>query len=387
MTTVDRKTRTQADVLAEVRRLAPAIGRRAGEVEAGRRVPRDLLDGLAAAGVFRLLRPAGHGGLAADLPGALRVYEELARADASVGWIAALGSASWRDLAGLPRTGFDELFAGAPDAITAGVFSPTGAIGPADGGYRVSGRWSFASGCEHADWVYGNCVEGVRDGVPRLRIAVFDPRDVVVEDTWRASGLCGTASHHFHVDDVFVPSERTLDPMGDAPSVDAPVVRVPPPALFALAIASVAIGCAQGALDDILALAAHKVPLLRHRPLAADPTFQHDLAAADTELAAARALVGGSAAVAQAAADARREPTPRERARVRAAAAWAAARAADVTRCAYRAGGGGAVLAASPLQRRLRDVDAMGQHFLVRRDTMTTAGALLAGEDVDVMVF
>ena len=386
MTTVDAGITTPRGVLDAAHRLAPSITARADEIEAGRRVPRDLLDELIAASVFRVLRPATHGGVGADLPGAMRVYEALARADASVGWTVMIGSGSWCDLASLPRTTFDELFSDA-DVITAGVFSPTGSIAVDDDGYRVTGRWSFASGCEHADWIYGNCVEAVIDGVPRLRIAVFSPDQVVIEDTWTVSGLCGTGSHHFHVDSVVVPVERTLEPMVDAPCLDAPIVRVPPPALFALAIASVAVGSAQGALDDILAVAADKVPLLDSRPLAANPTFQLELATADTELSAARALIYETAEAAWEAATGAAELTLQHRARIRAAAAWATERAADVVRAAYRAGGGGSIYAASPLQRRLRDINALTQHFLVRRDTLTTAGAILAGQDLDVMVF
>lgn len=387
MTTTDTDVTTPRDVLDAARRLAPSLAGRADEIEAGRRVPRDLLDELIATRVFRLLRPATHGGVGADLPGAMRVYEALARADASVGWTVMIGSGSWCDLAPLPRATFDELFSDAPDVITAGVFSPTGSIDAAGDGYRVAGRWSFASGCEHADWIYGNCVEAVVDGVPRLRIAVFSPDQVVIEDTWTVSGLCGTGSHHFHVDPVEVPAQRTLDPMADAPSIDAPIVHVPPPALFALAIASVAVGCARGALDDIVALAADKVPLLRGRPLATDPTFQLTLATADTELGAARALIYETADACWETATHAAEFTLQHRARIRAAAAWAAERAADVVMAAYRAGGGGAIYAASPLQRRLRDINALTQHFLVRRDTLTTAGAVLAGRDIDVMVF
>jgi indole-3-acetate monooxygenase len=388
MTTTDGQITTPQVILEAARRLGPSIAARAEEIEAGRRVPRDLLDDLIAAHVFRVLRPASHGGIGADLPGAMRVYEELARADASVGWTVMIGSGSWCDLAPLPRPTFDELFSGAPDVITAGVFSPTGSIAADDDdGYRATGRWSFASGCEHADWIYGNCVEEVVDGVPRLRIAVFSPDQIVIEDTWTVSGLCGTGSHHFHVDSAVVPAERTLDPMVDAPSLDAPIVRVPPPALFALAIASVAVGSAQGALEDIVALAADKVPLLDRRPLATSPTFQLELATADTELSAARALLYGTAEAAWEAATDAAEFTLHHRARIRAAAAWATERAADVVRAAYRAGGGGSIYAASPLQRRLRDIDALSQHFLVRRDTLTTAGAILAGQDIDVMVF
>lgn len=387
MTTTETGITTAEGVLAAVRRLGPSIADRAGETEAARRVPRDLLDALIAARVFRMLRPPSHGGLGADLSAAMRVYEELARADASVGWVAMIGSGSWCDLAALPRRAFDDLFSGAPDLITAGVFAPAGTIAADGDGYRVTGRWSFASGSEHADWIYGNCVEAVVDGVPRLRIAVFSPDQVVIEDTWRVAGLSGTGSHHFHVDDLVVPADRTLAPMADPPSLDAPIVRVPPPALLALAIASVAMGVARGALDDILSLAAGRVPLLHAQTLSTDPTFHRELAAADTELGAARALIHEMARAAWEAAGSASGFTPPLRARVRAAAVWATWHAADVVRAAYRAGGGGALYSVSPLQRRLRDIDALTQHFLVRGDTLTSAGAILAGQDPGVMVF
>jgi alkylation response protein AidB-like acyl-CoA dehydrogenase len=386
MTTTDTGPATTRGVLDAVNRLAPAIAARAGETEAARRVPRDLLDGLIAARVFRLLRPPSHGGIGADLPAALEVYEALARADASTAWTVLIGSGSWIDLAGLPRGAFDEILA-APDAITAGVFSPSGAIAADGAGYRVTGRWSFASGCEHADWIYGNCVEAMDGDVPRMRIAVFAPDQVAIEDTWTVAGLCGTGSHHFHVDAVPVPAERTLDPMNDPPCVDTPIARVPAPAVFALGIASVALGAARGALDDVVAIAPDKVPLLDHRVLAANPTFHHALATADTGLAAARALIRESAEAAWETAAEAGEFTPHARARIRAAAVWATDRALDVVRAAHRAAGGGAIHVASPLQRRLRDVDVLAQHFLVRPDVLTTAGAVLAGREIDVPVF
>jgi alkylation response protein AidB-like acyl-CoA dehydrogenase len=387
MTVIEPSSTRPGIVLDKARELAPMIAARAAEVEAARRVPRDLLDELIGAGCFRVLLPASRGGIGADLPSAMRVWETVARADASVGWTVMIGASAWCDLAGLPCAGFDALFASGPDVIMAGAFNPTGSITPADGGYRVTGRWSFASGCEHADWLYGNCVEAVVDGRPQLRVAVFSPDQVVIEDTWTVSGLSGTGSHHFHVDDTYVPVERTLAPLVDEPCLEDPIAHIPPPALLSLAIASVAIGTAQAALDDIVALAADKVPLLAHGPLATNPLFQLELATADTEVRAARALLYETAAATWATAAAGSPFTLPQRASIRAAAAWATDRAAAIVASAYRAGGGSSVYADCPLQRRLRDVHALTQHFLVKRDTLTTAGAILAGQDVQVMVF
>lgn len=378
---------TPADVLTAISSLQPAIAERAHEVEQAGRVPLGLLDTLTDAGCFRLLLPPSHGGLGADLPTAMRALEALAHADASVAWTAMIGAGSWLDLAHLPRSTFDAMFGGSGDVIVAGAFNPSGSITPVDGGYRVTGRWSFASGCQHATWIFGNCVEGVEDGMPRLRIAVFAPDDVVIEDTWHVSGLAGTASHHFHVDDVFVPAERTADPMTGAPCIDEPIVRIPPPATLSLAIASVALGTARGALDDILTLATGKVPLLAPGPLAANPLFQLELATADTEVRAARALVHETAERLWAQAVEGTPLTLEQQARVRAAGVWATERAAAAVDTAYRSGGGSSLYRDSTLQRRMRDVHAITQHFIVKRDTLTTAGAILAGQDPDVLVF
>lgn len=385
MTTIARPDMTTEDLLDATRALAPAVARRAAEIERARRVPRDLLDELHTAGCFRMLRPRSHGGIGAAPSDAIRVLESLARSDASVAWTVMVGGGGWIDLAGLPRDSFDAVLR-APDVVIAGVFNPSGSIAAVPGGYRVTGRWSFASGCEHADWIYGNCIEDVA-GAPAMRTAVFTPDQITIEDTWTVSGLCGTGSHHFRVDDVVVPAERTCRPMEDPPCIDEPVLRIPIPPLLSLLIAGVALGTAHGALDDVHAMSAGKVPLLSGAALAANPHFRFELATADTELRAARALLHESARAAWASVVDGEEIDPEQHARMRATAVWVTARSVAVVESSYRAGGGTSIYADCPLQRRLRDVQALSQHFLVRPDTLTTAGAVLTGQDIDVPVF
>jgi indole-3-acetate monooxygenase len=377
---------TAGDILAAVRHLAPTISGRAPEIERARRLPADLLRELKDAGCLRMLLPPTHGGLGVEFPDAMRVYEAVSRADASVGWTVMIGSGSWYDFAGLPRETFDVIFTDGSDVIVGGVIGPGGSAERIDGGYRVNGRWGFASGCEHCGWLFGNCFEDV-GGEQRMLTVVFAASEVEIEDTWKVSGLCGTGSHHFTADEVFVPAERTFPTLEAEPCLDVPLVRIPPPTLYALAISSAALGVAHGAMDDILALATGKIPLLAPTPLAANPLFQHQLANADTELRAAHGLVYEAADSAWAAAVGRSPFSLEMRARIRSTAAWATARAAAVVDFAYHAGGGSSLYAHSPLQRRLRDIHAITQHFLVRPDTLTTAGAVLAGQDIDVLVF
>ena len=380
---------TTAPVLAAVAELAPRLAARAAETEAGRRVPPDLVEDLREAGCFRMLLPRSHGGDELDLVTGMRVLEELARADASVGWIVAIGSAGWLDLCDLPRATFDALYADGP-IVTAGVFAPSGTAEPVDGGYRIRGRWGFASGCEHADVLYGNCIdlgeaagaEPPADGPPPMRIAVFTPDQVTIEDTWTVSGLCGTGSHHIAVDDV-VPAERTYPVMRAEASVDVALTRIPLPTPLTPLLAGVAVGVAQGALDDVLGLAEGKHPLFSPGTLASSPVFQHTLATADARLRAARAVAHQDAADVFATAEAGSPITDDLRARVRAGAIWATDAAAEVVGAAYRAGGGTSLHRSSPLQRRLRDIHAVTQHFLVRPDTMVTCGAVMAGQDAD----
>lgn len=367
--------------------LLPTIAARSAEIEAARRVPRDLLDELTAAGCFRLLVPTGYDGTGADLVTAMGVYEELASADASVAWITMIGGSALVDLMTLPRPTFDALFAAGPDTIVAGAFNPAGAVTPVPGGYRVEGRWGFASGCEHADWIYANCVEGLVDGHPQLRAVLASPEEVTVEPTWTATGMCATASHHFRIDDVTVPADRTFVPVEGEPCIDDPIARVWTPAFVGLVVSSVALGVARGAVEDLVTLAGGKVPLLASSTLSTNPTFQHELAVADTELRAVRLLLHSTATDVWAAAVDGRALTLEERARARGAAVWAAERATGIVDTAYRLGGGTSVYAASPLQRRLRDVHTLTQHFVVRPDTLTTAGAALVGIQPDVPIF
>ena len=160
--------------------------------------------------------------------------------------------------------------------------------------------------------------------------------------------------------------------------------RVPELQYSSLAIAAVALGIADGALGDITTLATAKVPMLSNGTLAANPLFRHRLAEADTQLRAARALLDSEVATTWQIATAAEEFTPERRARIRSTATWVTATAAHVVDTAYTAGGGTALYSDCSLQRRLRDVHAVTQHFVVKPDTLTLAGAVFAGQDVDL---
>jgi alkylation response protein AidB-like acyl-CoA dehydrogenase len=372
-------------ILDAVKDLAPSISARAEEIERARRLPPDLVDEMLAAGCFRMLVPHSHGGAQLDLPTQVQILEELARADASAAWTVMIGSESPVLFRLLPRASFDALYAAGPDVIMAASANPTGVATPVAGGYRVTGQWTFASGCQHAHWFAGHCV--VDDGrEPPLRMMVLPPRDVEIKDTWSVSGLCGTGSHDVVVNEAFVPDERSFV-FGGEPSVDVPPLRIPELARAALQIASVTVGVARGALDEILALALDKTPSFTEGRLVANPLFQTQFGEAETQLRAARMALRAEADIVWAKAQAGSPLTPEDRAHVRGTSIWVARTAAAVVTTAYHAGGSSSLSTSNPLQRRLRDAHALTQHFTMKADTLTTVGAVLAGQDVDLDLF
>jgi alkylation response protein AidB-like acyl-CoA dehydrogenase len=372
----------QSTVLDAVQALAPAIRARADEIEKGRRVPPDLVGRLSEAGCFRALVPRSHGGAELDLPAHMRVIEDLAKADGSVGWTVMIGSSAPVVLGLLPRETFDAVYAGGPDVILGGAFNPTGVATPVDGGFRVRGRWAFASGCHHSHWFIAHCF--VDDGrEPPVRMMLLPPDDVEIVDTWTVSGLCGTGSHDFAVTDAFVPAERSFT-LEDEACLDGLLHRIPELASSTLVIGAVAVGIAQRARDEILALATGKVPAFSEATLASNPLFRFQLGEADARLRAARTLLYADAETAWATAAAGTPFTPALRAQIRGTATWATQTAMAVVDTAYTAGGGTSNYSSSPLQRCLRDIHAITQHFALKLDTFTTVGAVLAGQDVDL---
>ena len=194
--------RQQPTVLENVRALLPEIKARAEEIEQARAVPRDLAEKLRSAGVFRRYVPRSHGGDEMWPDEGLTVIEELARADASVAWVAAVGSEGPSFYAYLPADTYDKIYAGGPDVIHCGVINATGRAVRVDGGYRFSGRWSFASGSNNADYI---CIHGVIEGEQATRVGVVPAGSVQIEDVWHVSGLKGTSSNDIVVSDLFIP--------------------------------------------------------------------------------------------------------------------------------------------------------------------------------------
>src|SRR5215467_4034788 len=250
------------DVLTAVRDLAHSISARSAEIESERRLPHDLLEQLIGAGCFRMLTPRSHGGLEVDLPLSMEIIETIAAADGATGWTVMIGSESPMLLALLPRSRFDQIYLKTPDVILGGGFAPRGQAAAGAGEYLVTGRWAFVSGCQHSQWLVGNCLvtengrprPGVVPGSNEIRAMLFRSDQVKIIDTWEVSGLRGTGSHDFEVNNLRVPADDSLDIFQGQSCVPGALYKAPVVS-FALHIGAVGIGIASHALADIIALA------------------------------------------------------------------------------------------------------------------------------------
>src|SRR5262245_58480373 len=196
-----------AGLIAAARALAPRAAADGDEIERGRRLPERLAEAMRAAGLFRMLVPRRFGGAEAHLATFAASVEALATADGSTGWCLSQGAGSCFVVANQLAPEVAAEIVGDPDCVVAWGPGAGGRARPAEGGCRITGRWSFASGCHHATWLGGAAVP-VDAGAESARTFMFPASSARILDTWHVSGLRGTGSDTYQVDDLFVPEGR-----------------------------------------------------------------------------------------------------------------------------------------------------------------------------------
>jgi indole-3-acetate monooxygenase len=371
--------------------LEPSIRASAEQIEREGRLPDDLVRALSETGIFRMLVPKALGGGEVDPVTYSDVLEILSRADGSTGWCGMIGTGSAWGTAFLPPESAAEILSD-PSVVMAGSFAlPSGGRATAvDGGYRVTGRWPFGSGCQHATWMVGHSViydgESPRLGpseTPVTRVMVFPRTDVTIIPTWDAIGMNGTGSHDYAVSDLFVPERFTFALDGETAFHDGPLYKG---RFFLVAHSSHALGIARAAIDSLLELVATKRQsggavggLVRERP-------HIQMAVAQAE-----ALVrGGRAYVRETTREVFDEATttgtiaPKSRALARLAITSSFESCRQAVDLMYTAAGGSSVYRRSPLQRYFRDIHTATQHSVVGPGGSELIGqALLSGSSVD----
>jgi indole-3-acetate monooxygenase len=368
-------------LLVAARALQPRVRAAAAEAQELRHVPEPMVRAMAAEGLYKVAAPACFGGAEADPATTIEVIEAISEADGSIGWVLMIGI----ETVGISASLMDRelaagLFAEQPDLVMCGALNPQGRARRVEGGWRVDGRWPFASGCHHASLFWGQCVAGDTDPVRLIEVLV--PRSSYeIVDTWHVNGLRGTGSHDVLVRDLFVPDSMTTEVRAHKPDHEGALFRLPPFTRLAYNKVGVATGIARAALDAFVELAESKQPRLSSRALRERPRAQLRYAEAEAALRGARAFVfdavgdvwdtvcrGGVA-------------DRRQRALVRLACSHACQEAIRAVELVHEAAGTSANFEDSPIGRARRDVAVVAQQVMVAPQFIEDAGRVLLGLD------
>jgi indole-3-acetate monooxygenase len=378
------------DLVQASRALAPQIQAAADEIEARRQLPAEIVDALYAAGLFTMLLPRSLGGAELDLPTFVRAIEQLARADGSVAWCVGQANGLCNYMAYADPATARSLFGHDGRTILAngpGEGNRPGCAVECDGGYRVTGRWMFASGIGHANWLLAVCQLHASDGSPKTdeddrpaqRLLLLPKSSATLHDVWHVSGLRGTGSQSFSVADLFVPSSHAVRFAPQARRERGPLYLFTNNGLFGPAFGSVALGLAHASLAAIVDFAAGKVPRGMERSIRESTTVQAAVAQAHARLGAARhylhdtlcdvwrAVVGDGVLHVD------------QQVAVRLASTHATHESVAVVDTAYSLAGSNAIFADRPFERRFRDVHAVSQQLQARRAHYEHVGAYLLG--------
>jgi indole-3-acetate monooxygenase len=373
--------------LDAARAIAPLITEHVEAIERERLLPKTVVRALIDAGVFRMLVPRSLGGDELDPMTACEVVEELSIRDGAVGWCGLIGACNGLFAGLLPRAGAAEIYADR-DVVLAGQFRPGGTAVQADGGYRVSGRWPFASGIMHSRWLMGGCqiVDRGGTGTGEAKLMFFPREDATVIDTWHVGGLRGTGSHDYEVKDVFVPSRRAVS-FADPPVEPGPLYSMPSIAMFATIIASVPLGIARHAIEAFKELGGVKKPMYSQGLLRDGAVAQSHLGEAEAFLRAGRAFLFESLRSAWTIAQRGERLTWHDRGLLWLSATQAVTQAMHAADLVYRAGGAASVYTSTQLERCLRDIRTASQHITVMTTNYEVAGQLFFGADLSRSVW
>jgi indole-3-acetate monooxygenase len=377
------------ETVAAARVLAPRIVACADRIEHERQLPRELADALFDAGIFTMLLPASLGGLELDLPSFASTVEELARADGSVAWCVGQANGLAAYMAYLNHATARELFLGKRTILAngPGEGNRPGRAVEVDGGYRVTGRWMFASGIGHATWLVAVCHVFHANGLPRLdadgmhaqRLMLIPKSSATLHDVWHVSGLRGTGSQSFSAADLFVPSGYEIRVAPDERRERGPLYLFSNNGLFGPAFGSVALGLAHASLESLIDFAAGKVPRGMDRAIRENATVQAAVATSQARLGAARAFL--QLTLFRVWEDAVRDGivSVDQRVQVRLASTHATHEAAAVVDTAYTLAGSTAIFEDRPFERRFRDVHAVTQQLQARKNHYEHVGRYLLG--------
>ena len=382
-------TETQSPLDA-ARKLAPMIRAGADQSEADRELPQALFEALADAGLFQLALPRALGGAEIDLPTYVQVLEEIGKADASAGWIVNQCAIFATYAARMPRDIARLIWIDTPRSVVANTPLPTAQAIVVPGGYRVTGRQGFSTGCRHAAWLAARA-QVLENGQPRLQdgqpeqLYLFVPAaEAELLDTWHVRGMRGTGTHHFAVKDVFVPAERTVLQSG-APLLDTgPLYQIPRTLLFGSGDAAVALGVARSCLTAFFELAGAKTPRAMQATLRDQPMIQAAVGQSEANLRSGKAFLSEAVRDLWTETKSTGETSQEQRAVLRLAVTHSIRLAVQIVDTVYNAAGVTAIYEGNPMQRHFQDIHVISQHLQARLSHYELVGQHWLGQKIDL---
>ena len=377
---LERET-LRENLLTAIDRVRPTLEADAEANDATETLEWSSVEALYHEGLLSLKVPRELGGPEVDPLLYLELIDELSYINTSAGWCAFINSTSTA-LCGafIPDAGVERIFPGDGMPIASGALIPRGLATPVDGGWRVSGRWPFASGSAHSSWLLAG-FRIVRDDEPgpEHMIMACPVEDVQFLDNWQVMGLQGTGSRDFVLTDYFVPEELAFDLLTTDPRKGGPMFWMGRPGFVTPDHAAFALGVARRALDEISLQAGSYQRGYLASPIGLRGALQHDLGKCDQQLRAARALCREALEDAWEFCLREERPDLESQLRLRGACVYATDIACQVATTAFRYGGGNAIYNDRVLQRCLRDINAAAQHFMVNTSAYDNLGQFRLG--------
>jgi len=387
----------ESRLVARAEALGPTLRARIPLMRELRKIPNETIADLEDAGFFRMLQPASQGGMEVHPQTFFDVQIALATACPSTAWVMSVLAVHAWQLALFPEHAQRDVWGENQGARIASSYAPTGVIERAEGGYRVSGRWSFSSGCDHSQWIFlgGMVPPGNGHDAPQMRTFLLPREDWQIEDNWHVVGLEGTGSKDIVVPGAFVPEHRThklVDGFtGRSPGLDdndSTLFRLPFGQIFVRSVSTSIIGVLQGALDAYLHVARQKVAASSGGAVKLDPVSQMVCADARATLDEVKLVLHRNMAELWAAADVGDSLAVERRAQFRYESARAVERCADAVDRLFTASGGRSIFVGGDLQRFFQDAHAIRAHFANKPEGpgRNLGGVLLGVENTDLFL-
>jgi alkylation response protein AidB-like acyl-CoA dehydrogenase len=362
------------EIMHRVARLSPILSRNAGTCEQARQVVPESMRTMVDAGMFRIPQPARVGGYELSLRTLAEAVTGLSQACPSSGWVLMVMGAHHWCMGSFPEAAQEEVFGAGRDGLVAGTLSWQGTAAPVQGGWRINGRWQFASGVDRSEWVMVGCADAASGG---LGVHVVIPHDEIeVDDTWHVMGLKGTGSKDLVAHDLFVPAHRAIATRalfgGTSPHAGnhrSNLYRVSAEAMLSFVVATAVLGSGKFALTRFLERTRERKVILTGARKAEHAPTQVRLAEAEAEIHCAELLIRDALDEFDRLMAAGAGQSLQSRLRVK----WQAAYAAELCRRAvdrmFSASGAHSVYESSPLQTAFRNINVGAQHASIDFDT------------------